>query len=110
MKPYLTKINSLFFKGICTLSLLVLASSPCFGQNRNVSDSLIKIYESGNYDSAQRLDLLDKIARNNPNPDESLKYSDQLLIEAIAVDSSRYEYRGYLNRGQAHLRQRGRTL
>jgi adenylate cyclase len=106
MKPYLTKINSLFLKGICSLSLLVLASSPCFGQNRIVSDSLIKIYESGNYDVAQRLDLLDKIARNNPNPDESLKYSDQLLIEAIAVDSSRYEYRGYLNRGQA-LEQKG---
>jgi len=106
MKPYLRKINALVFKGICSLIFLVLAISPCFGQNPEVSDSLIKIYESGNYDSAQRLYLLDRIARNNPNLDESLKYSDQLLIEAIAVDSSRYVYRGYLNRGQA-LEQKG---
>ncbi len=101
MKPYVKYTITSVIKAIYLFSFMALASSPCFGQNRNVSDSLIKIYESGNYDSEERLDLLDKIAQNTPDPDESLKYSDQLLTEAIAVDSSRYVYRGYRHRGNA---------
>ncbi|MGB5228892.1 MAG: adenylate/guanylate cyclase domain-containing protein [Eudoraea sp.] len=101
MKPYFTQNNALIIKGIYVLGLLLFALTPCFGQNKNESDRLIKLYESGNYDIAQKLDLLDKIARNNPDPDESLKYSDQLLKEAIAVDSIRYVYRGYRYQGDA---------
>ncbi|MGB5429805.1 adenylate/guanylate cyclase domain-containing protein [Eudoraea sp.] len=99
MMPYLTKINALIFKGIYLFSFLVLAIFPCFGQNREDPDSLIKLYESGTYSIERRLELLDLIARNNPDLDESLNYSDELLKEAKAVDSSRYVYRGYLIRG-----------
>ncbi|MBT8182588.1 MAG: hypothetical protein KJO53_13480 [Eudoraea sp.] len=88
-----TKKNAHFVKGIYVFVILLFTLAACFGQNRNVSDSLIQLYESGNYDPAQQLELLDKIAQNNPDPDESLKYTDQLLKEAIAVDSSRYVYR-----------------
>lgn len=102
MKPYFKQNNALIIKGIYVLGLLLFALTPCFGQNKNESDRLIKLYESGNYDIAQKLDLLDKIAQNNPDPDESLKYSDQLLKEAIAVDSSRYVYMGYRHQGYAH--------
>ncbi len=99
-------MNTSVIKGIYLCSFLVLAISPCFGQNRNVFDSLIEIYESGNYDSAQRLELLERIARNRSNLDQALKYSDQLLKEAKAVDSSWYVYRGYLIRGNI-LEQKG---
>ncbi|NNL01056.1 MAG: adenylate/guanylate cyclase domain-containing protein [Eudoraea sp.] len=96
-----TKKNAHFVKGIYVFVILLFTLAACFGQNRNVSDSLIQLYESGNYDPAQQLELLDKIAQNNPDPDESLKYTDQLLKEAIAVDSSRYVYRGYRHQGNA---------
>lgn len=106
MKPYFTQNNAHIIKGIYVLGFLLFALTPCFGQNKIVSDRLIKLYESGNYDIAQKLDLLDKIAQNNPDPDESLKYSDQLLKEAIAVDSIRYVYRGYRHQGNA-LKEKG---
>jgi len=102
MKICRTKSNAQLVKGIFVFGILLFVFVPCFGQNKIVSDSLVKLYESGNYDPAQQLDLLDKIAHNNPDPDESLKYTDQLLKEAIAVDSSRYIYRGYRHQGNAH--------
>lgn len=102
MKPYVKNINTSVIKAIYLLGIFLLVLRPCLGQNRQlISDSLIKLYESGNYDPSQRLILLNRIALSNPNPDEALKYSDQLLIEALAVDSSRYVYIGYLRRGNA---------
>jgi len=97
-----TKKNAHFVKGIFVFVILLFTLAACFGQNRNVSDSLIQLYESGNYDPLQQLDILDQIAQNSPYPDESLKYSDQLLKVAIAVDSSKYVYLGYRHQGNAH--------
>jgi len=102
MKIYRTKNNAKLVKGIFVFGILLFTFIRGFSQNKIVSDSLVKLYESGNYDPAQQLDLLDKIAQNNPDPDESLKYTDQLLKEAIAVDSSRYVYRGYRHQGNAY--------
>ena len=102
MKAYVKKINVFVIRGIYLLGILLLSLTTCFGQNREViSDSLVKLYESGNYDPSQRLELLSLIATEHPDSDESLKYSDLLLNEAIRMDSSRYIYSGYLKRGNA---------
>jgi len=102
MKPYVKKINVFVFKGIYLFSILLLTLTPCLSQNREViSDSLVKLYESGNYDPSQHLELLRQISISNPDPEESLKYSNLLLKEAIRMDSSRYIYSGYLRMGNA---------
>lgn len=101
MKIYCTKINAHVFRGIHLLGITLFAFGLCFGQNKIVSDSLVKLYESGNYDRQQQLDLLNEITQNNPDPDEVLKYTDLLLKEATRLDSTGYLYGGYLELGNA---------
>ena len=102
MKPYVKKRYAFVIKGIYLLGILLLALTPCLGQNREeISDSLINLYESGKYDPSEHLELLRAIASSNPNPDEALEYNDLLLKEAIRMDSSNYIYEGYLQRGNS---------
>ena len=102
MKPYVKKRYVFVIRGIYLLGILLLALTPCLSQNREViSDSLIKIYESGKYDPSEHLELLRAIASSSPNPDEALKYNDLLLKEAIRMDSSNFIYEGYLQRGNS---------
>ncbi len=58
-----TKKNAHFIKGIYVFLILPFTLVACFGQDRNVSDSLVKLYESGNYDPLQQLDILNQIAQ-----------------------------------------------
>ncbi|MGB5203848.1 adenylate/guanylate cyclase domain-containing protein [Eudoraea sp.] len=102
MKPYVKKRYVFVIRGIYLLGILLLALTPCSGQNREViSDSLINLYESGKYDPSERLELLMAISSSSPNPDEALEYNDLLLKEAIRMDSSNYIYEGYLQRGNS---------
>lgn len=77
-----------------------------FGQNEFLADSLIKVYESGNYDPALKLKLLTNITSNAPDPDRILTYSNLLLEEAIRQDSTLYIFNAHLQKGNA-LQQKG---
>lgn len=106
MKMYRTKNYAKLVKAIFVFGILLFTFLPSFSQNKIVSDSLVKLYESGNYAPNQQLDLLNKIAQNNPDPDEVIKYADLLLKEATKLDSTGYIYSGYLDLGIA-LEQKG---
>ena len=77
-----------------------------FAQNESLADSLIQVYESGNYDPAQKLKILAEIADYLPDPDRILAYSDSLMTEAERQDSTRYIFNAYLQKGNA-LQQKG---
>ena len=79
---------------------------PSFGQDESVADSLIQVYESGNYDPALKLKLLSRITVNLPDPDRILAYSDSLMTEAIRQDSTIYIFNAHLQKGNA-LQQKG---
>jgi class 3 adenylate cyclase len=106
MKMYRTKNNAKLVKGIFVFGILLFTFLPSFSQNKIVSDSLVKLYESGNYAPNQQLDLLNKITQNNPDPDEVIKYANLLLKEATKLDSTGYIYSGLLDLGIA-LEQKG---
>ena len=69
------------------------------GQNKVIADSLELVYESGNYKQADQLELLFSIASNHPNPEKSLKYSEELLHKAQELDSTRHILRALVQKG-----------
>ena len=79
---------------------------PSFGQNEALADSLIQVYESGNYDPALKLKILSGITVHLPDPDRILAYSDSLMTEAIRQDSTLYKFNSHLQTGNA-LQQKG---
>ncbi|WP_047418300.1 adenylate/guanylate cyclase domain-containing protein [Cellulophaga sp. Hel_I_12] len=84
----------------------MVKSMPGFGQDESLADSLIQVYESGNYDKAVKLKILSEITGNIPDPDRILAYSDTLMREAIKQDSTIYIFNAHLQKGNG-LQQKG---
>ncbi|WP_339665471.1 adenylate/guanylate cyclase domain-containing protein [Maribacter arcticus] len=101
----------LFFKcngwaKVVLLLCLMVKGMPSFGQNEALADSLIQVYESGNYNPALKLKILSRITVYLPDPDRILAYSDSLMTEAIRQDSTKYIFNSHLQTGNA-LQQKG---
>ncbi len=77
-----------------------------YGQNQAKADSLEIIFNSGAFEEEDRLKLLSRLASSHPNPDKSLRYSEELIRRAMALDSFVSLYNGYLQKGNA-LRLKG---
>jgi len=80
--------------------------SGVYGQNQTVADSLELIYTTGNYEKADLLKLLSRLAQDHPNPEKSLQFSEELLLKAKAMDSTSRIMAAYLQKGNA-LRLKG---
>ncbi len=99
--------KSLFNKKAClTLCFLNIFYAIVYGQNQMVADSLESIYYSGKFVENDRLQLLFNLARNHPDPEKILKYSNELLRRSKASDSITYIIRAYVQKGNA-LRLKG---
>ncbi|TYA58994.1 adenylate/guanylate cyclase domain-containing protein [Formosa maritima] len=72
-----------------------------FSQNQKIADSLVSLYNSGNY-KGNELELISDILWDETNPDTKLYYSE-LLISKSEIDSKLEEFlkRGYLYKGYA---------
>jgi len=75
-------------------------TSFVYTQDQKLADSLILIYESGQYQE-EELFVLGKIALNEQNPEKKLNFA-QLLISTASKDSVfDYLYTGFLEMGNA---------
>lgn len=72
-----------------------------YGQNQGLADSLEKIYIGGGFDESDRLEILKNLAFNQQNPEIGLKYSEELLKRAQALDSTEYILAAWLQKGNA---------
>ena len=88
------------------LVLFFVICSRMHGQNQAVADSLEQIYTSGNFEEKDRLRLLNALAANHPDPEKSLRFSEELLRKAKAMDSTKRVIGAYLQKGNA-LRLKG---
>jgi class 3 adenylate cyclase len=101
----------LFLKCKAWVRLVLLLCLTCnytysFAQDESLADSLIQVYESGNYKPELKLKILSDIAFNLPDPDRILSYCDSLMVEAERLDSARYIFNAHLQKGNA-LQQKG---
>ncbi|WP_086476744.1 adenylate/guanylate cyclase domain-containing protein [Arenibacter amylolyticus] len=87
-------------------SLCLACSSISYGQNQIIADSLESIYLSGNYGPHDRLQILADLAKYHPIPEKSLLYSEELLKTALELDSTRYIFTAYKEKGNS-LRLKG---
>jgi class 3 adenylate cyclase len=88
------------------LAMLILWCHNLASQNQTIADSLEVIYNSGAFAEEERLSLLSQLAANHTNPDITLRYSEELISRAMALDSLRSLYNGYLQKGNS-LRLKG---
>ncbi len=70
-------------------------------QDQAKADSLELIYNSGQFAEKDRLQLLYQLAVNNPDPNKSLQFGNELLRRAIAADSTIHIILAYQERGSA---------
>lgn len=84
-------LMSLFFLFFFTSSLLA--------QDQQLADSLKKIYEKGELEDKAKLELLRNLAFNENNLALSLKYAEELILQAKASQNQVYEFDGYLQKG-----------
>lgn len=82
--------------GIACLCLQLLHA-----QNQPLADSLESAYLKGGSQGAARLELLDKMIKQQTNPEKALSYSDTLLKTADSLHLQEYQYEGFLNKGNA---------
>lgn len=93
---------------ICRLVLGVtfFFSTYFYGQDQVIADSLELIYNSGQFDEKDHLQLLYDLAVYSPDPDKSLQFSNELLNRAIKEGATEHVIGAYQERGSA-LRLKG---
>ena len=72
-----------------------------FAQNQSLTDSLELIYESGQFDEKDQLNNLKHLARYHTDQQKRIEFSDELIKAAKAVDSVKFLWSGYLEKGHA---------
>lgn len=91
-----------------TLKRVVLfATLLCFQfiarcQDQPAADSLIREFESGEYDDPTNMELLRGISLNTSSPDQSIFYASQLLEIARVNGDSRFVHSALTNLGTAN--------
>lgn len=96
----------MIYKGNCR-GLLIICLFCClqftYSQDQKVADSLKVIYDEGNIDGLDKLELLRNLSFNSVNDiEESLKYANELIKLSKEIEDYLYLYRGYSLRGQAY--------
>ncbi len=98
-KPLNTKT---LLKALLTLGFFLLVSNLAIAQDQQLSDSLEVLYKSGDYEDAQKLEILKLLSEEETNADKQLNFSLQLLVEAKSQGAPTYEMYGYLQQGNAY--------
>ncbi len=106
MNGILVRLRKIKKNARLLLGVLFLWMTVGYGQNQATADSLEIIFNSGAFEEGDRLKLLSRLAASHPNPDKSLRYSEELIRQAKALDSTVSLYNGYLQKGNA-LRLKG---
>jgi class 3 adenylate cyclase/tetratricopeptide (TPR) repeat protein len=97
----LSKLKTCLVLGFFLIFTLALCS-----QNQVIADSLERVYDSGSFDEKDRLQLLFGLARNHQDPENILRYSNELLRRAKDLDSTERIIDAYIQKGNA-LRLKG---
>ena len=85
----MSHLNTKFWKNkkvYVTLGFLFMLSTMVYGQDQALADSLELIYNTGQFEEKDRLQLLESIAANHPNPDKSLHFFFARRIQLIRIN------------------------
>jgi class 3 adenylate cyclase len=84
---------------MCLFFLLFFQKT--YGQDQNITDSLISIYESGDYRPEDRLEILRNLSENHSDLDKRLFFSQEFLEMAESLGDINEQFKGHLEIGNA---------
>lgn len=84
------------------MSINLLLLLPVYSQNKQLADSLIEVLERQDLQGTAKLNVLYQISIALTSPEEIIKYSDQLLNEAIRAESKEFEQLALMSLGTAY--------
>ncbi len=90
-----------FIKAFLIIAFYFILFPNAFSQQQAVSDSVLFVYESGNFKKQDKLLLLRKIIENTKDPEMKLVFSERLIKAARELDSSNFLCVGYIQKGNA---------
>jgi class 3 adenylate cyclase len=73
-----------------------------FSQNQKLSDSLEIVYNNKTFAPQDELDILRQLVGTGSNNDKKLFFCEKLIKKATELDSSKYIYIGYLQKGNTY--------
>ena len=85
----------------CFLVSFIFFIPMAKGQDPELVDSLIKVYNVNNLKDSAKLNILWDISFNHPIQDQRIKYANKLIKTAREKESLIFEYRGLLQKGYA---------
>ena len=89
-------------KKIClTIGFFLSFCTGIYCQQQTRLDSLVSVYESGNYKKQDKLKLLKEITESYNDPEKILFYSEALINEAQKQYSTAYVFVGLTQKGNA---------
>ena len=88
-------------KAFLTIGFFIIFCTVIYCQQQTRLDSLVSVYESGNYKKQDKLVILWKIVETDNDPEKILIYSEALINEAKKQDSTGYVYFGLMQKGNA---------
>lgn len=88
--------------GSISLGFLLLLSQLVYGQENHTLDSLLTVFQSGNYPKESQLILINKIAEAYTDPEKILQYGKLLRDEANQQGATSYTYLGVMKMGYAY--------
>ena len=81
---------------------LFFVSFNIFSQNQRIADSLLLLYENGQFETVEELEILHDIAFNSTKPKERLNYSNKLIELSKGDSNFIWLHRGYQQRGNSY--------
>lgn len=83
------------------MCLFFLFFQNTYGQDQKIADSLMLIFESGEYLPEDRLEILSNLCENHMDPEKKLYYSQELLEVAESLGDIDKQFKGHLEIGNA---------
>jgi class 3 adenylate cyclase len=86
---------------LLTAGCILLLFATISGQDQPLADSLETIFLNVENKGVLRLALLDRMLKEQTNPEKALYYSEILLAEADSLQSTEFRYKALLHKGNA---------
>lgn len=84
------------------ICLLCIVSAVNAQEDRNLIDSLEKVYLNKNLSNSEKLSVLNELLKRVEEPQKLLQYSNLLIEKATQLDSINSLFTGHLQRGNAY--------
>lgn len=91
-------------KAFMILGFFLILSTFLFSQKQQSMDSLEQVYMAGTYKEEEKLDILKELSFYHNDPEKALIYSEDLILTAQQLDSTRQFFFGYFYKGNALTR------